>query len=150
MTHAAPASLLTIFGATGDLARRMLLPSLYSLQAEHLLPANLRILGTARSELDREGFANLVSASIGERIPAAERDDAALRGLLERLDYAAASVDDELVAEGADALREETCGDVDGDRGHRADGDDQDVALALPDEDVAATGGVDRLDSERA
>ena len=95
MTHAAPASLLTIFGATGDLARRMLLPSLYSLQAEQLLPANLRILGTARSELDREGFANLVSASIAERIPGAERNDAALRGLLDRLDYAAASVDDD-------------------------------------------------------
>ena len=95
MTHAAPASLLTIFGATGDLARRMLLPSLYSLQAEQLLPANLRILGTARSELDREGFVNLVSASIAERIPAAERNDAALRGLLDRLDYAAASVDDD-------------------------------------------------------
>ena len=95
MTHAAPASLLTIFGATGDLARRMLLPSLYSLQAEQLLPANLRILGTARSELDREGFANLVSASIEERIPATERNDAALRGLLDRLDYAAASVDDD-------------------------------------------------------
>ncbi len=95
MTHAAPASLLTIFGATGDLARRMLLPSLYSLQAEQLLPANLRILGTARSELDREGFANLVSASIAERIPAAERNDSALRGLLDRLDYAAASVDDD-------------------------------------------------------
>ena len=73
----------------------MLLPSLYSLQAEQLLPANLRILGTARSELDREGFANLVSASIAERIPAAERNDAALRGLLDRLDYAAASVDDD-------------------------------------------------------
>ena len=95
MTHAAPASLLTIFGATGDLARRMLLPSLYSLQAEQLLPANLRILGTARSVLDREGSANLVSASIAERIPAAERNDAALRGLLDRLDYAAASVDDD-------------------------------------------------------
>ena len=95
MTHAAPASLLTIFGATGDLARRMLLPSLYSLQAEQLLPANLRILGTARSELDREGFANLVSASIAERIPAKERNDAALRSLLDRLDYAAASVDDD-------------------------------------------------------
>ena len=95
MSQATPASLLTIFGATGDLARRMLLPSLYSLQAEQLLPANLRILGTARSELDREAFANLVSASIAERIPAAERNDAALRGLLDRLDYAAASVDDD-------------------------------------------------------
>ena len=89
-----PASLLTIFGATGDLARRMLLPSLYSLQAEHLLPDGMRILGTARSELDREGFADLVATSIAERVPAAERSEEALRGLLERLDYCAASADD--------------------------------------------------------
>ena len=95
MTRPAPASLLTIFGATGDLAQRMLLPSLYSLQAENLLPTDLRILGTARSELDREGFANIVSNTINERIPAAERDDDALRGLLDRLDYCAASVDDD-------------------------------------------------------
>ena len=95
MTLAAPASLLTIFGATGDLARRMLLPSLYSLQAENLLPDGLRILGTARSELDREGFAALVAESIGERIPGAERDETALRGLLDRLEYSAASVDDD-------------------------------------------------------
>ena len=95
VTQPAPASLLTIFGATGDLAQRMLLPSLYSLQAENLLPPQMRILGTARSELDREGFANLVSAAIGERIPSTERNDAALRGLLARLDYGAASVDDD-------------------------------------------------------
>jgi glucose-6-phosphate 1-dehydrogenase len=86
---------LTIFGATGDLAQRMLLPSLYGLQSEGLLPAGLRILGTARSELDREAFANFVSSAIAERVPAAERNDAALRGLVERLDYAAASVDDD-------------------------------------------------------
>ena len=96
MTHATPASLLTIFGATGDLARRMLLPSLYSLQAERLLPDGMRILGTARSHLDRDGFAAVVAASIEERIPAAERNDDALRGLLERLDYCPASADDPL------------------------------------------------------
>ena len=95
MTHATPASLLTVFGATGDLARRMLLPSLYSLQAEQLLPDGMRILGTARSDLDRDGFAALVAASIEERIPAAERNDDALRGLLDRLDYCAASADDD-------------------------------------------------------
>jgi glucose-6-phosphate 1-dehydrogenase len=95
VTRPAPASLLTIFGATGDLAQRMLLPSLYGLQSEGLLPAGLRILGTARSELDREAFANFVSSAIAERVPAAERNDAALRGLVERLDYAAASVDDD-------------------------------------------------------
>ncbi|MFN7183867.1 MAG: glucose-6-phosphate dehydrogenase, partial [Thermomonas haemolytica] len=90
-----PASLLTVFGATGDLARRMLLPSLYSLQAERLLPEGMRILGTARSELDREGFAQLVADSIQQRIPAHERSEEALRGLLERLDYLPASADDD-------------------------------------------------------
>ncbi|HEY1036171.1 MAG TPA: glucose-6-phosphate dehydrogenase, partial [Pseudoxanthomonas sp.] len=104
-----PASLLTIFGATGDLARRMLLPSLYSLQAEHLLPDGMRILGTARSELDREGFADLVATSIAERVPAAERSEEALRGLLERLDYCAAGADDtasmQALAARVDALR---------------------------------------------
>lgn len=49
MTQATPASLLTIFGATGDLSRRMLLPSLYSLQAERLLPDDMRILGAPRA-----------------------------------------------------------------------------------------------------
>jgi glucose-6-phosphate 1-dehydrogenase len=85
---------LTVFGATGDLARRMLLPSLYSLQAERLLPDGMRILGTARSELDRDGFAALVADSIADRIPAAERNDEALRSLIERLDYCPASADD--------------------------------------------------------
>ena len=51
-----PANLLTIFGATGDLAQRMLLPSLYGLQRDGLLPKDLRILGTARSELDAQGY----------------------------------------------------------------------------------------------
>lgn len=95
VTLATPASLLTVFGATGDLARRMLLPSLYSLQAERLLPQGMRILGTARSELDREGFAQLVADSIQQPIPAHERSEEALRGLLERLDYLPASADDD-------------------------------------------------------
>ncbi|MDI1253700.1 glucose-6-phosphate dehydrogenase [Thermomonas sp.] len=106
---AAPASLLTIFGATGDLAQRMLLPSLYSLQAEGLLPPDLRILGTARSELDREAFAGQVANAIAERVPAAERNDAAVRGLLDRLDYCPASVNDDAsmatLAERVNALR---------------------------------------------
>jgi glucose-6-phosphate 1-dehydrogenase len=88
------ASLLTIFGATGDLAQRMLLPSLYGLQGDGLLPRELRILGTARSELDAEGFRAIVAKSIEQRVPAAERNEAQLRGLLERVEYAAASVDD--------------------------------------------------------
>ena len=47
---------LLLFGATGDLARRMLLPSLYSLDSDGLLPDNLAIVGTARTELDDEAY----------------------------------------------------------------------------------------------
>src|SRR5215813_3576851 len=38
-----------IFGATGDLARRMLFPSLYFLDSDGLLPAGLKIIGAART-----------------------------------------------------------------------------------------------------
>ena len=50
------AATLLLFGATGDLASRMLLPSLYALDSDDLLPAELRIIGTARTELDDAGF----------------------------------------------------------------------------------------------
>ncbi|MDQ3510149.1 MAG: glucose-6-phosphate dehydrogenase [Pseudomonadota bacterium] len=90
----APASLLTIFGATGDLAQRMLLPSLYGLQREGLLPESLCILGTARCELDAVGFGELVTQAIVRHVPGAERDDATLRALLERIDYRTAALED--------------------------------------------------------
>ena len=40
----APSEKLLLFGATGDLSQRMLLPSLYGLAAEELLPAGLAIV----------------------------------------------------------------------------------------------------------
>ena len=89
-----PASLLTVFGATGDLAQRMLLPSLYGLHRDRLLPAGLRILGTARSELDDAGFRDSVAGAIERFVPAAERDDTELRGLLDRIAYAPATLGD--------------------------------------------------------
>ena len=49
-------STLLLFGATGDLAHRMLLPSLYGLHADGLLPENFRIICTARSEFDDEQY----------------------------------------------------------------------------------------------
>ncbi|SHE85128.1 glucose-6-phosphate dehydrogenase [Thermomonas hydrothermalis] len=94
MTHPTPASLLTIFGATGDLSRRMLLPSLYHLQAEGLLPEDLRILATARTEMTRDSFLQLAAESIHARDPGARPDDAALQGLLQRIDYLPAGTDD--------------------------------------------------------
>ncbi|MDX2233030.1 MAG: glucose-6-phosphate dehydrogenase [Hyphomonadaceae bacterium] len=58
---------LVIFGATGDLARRMLLPSLYFLDADGLLPASLRIVGAARSPLRDSDFRADVERAVRER-----------------------------------------------------------------------------------
>ena len=62
-------STLLLFGATGDLARRMLLPSLYGLDADGLLPAALRIIGTARTILDDAGFRERARAALDEHLP---------------------------------------------------------------------------------
>ena len=105
-----PASLLTIFGASGDLAQRMLLPSLYGLHRERLLPPGLRILGSARSEFDDAGFRENVAQAIGRFVPAGDLDDAELRGLLERVHYVPATLGDEAsfatLGQRIDALRE--------------------------------------------
>ncbi|HXG99194.1 MAG TPA: glucose-6-phosphate dehydrogenase [Sphingomicrobium sp.] len=61
----AQVSTLLLFGATGDLSRRMLLPSLYALHAEGLLPEGLRIVGTARSALDDAAFRAMVIEEVG-------------------------------------------------------------------------------------
>ncbi len=58
---------LTIFGATGDLALRMLYPSLYHLHADGLAPNNLGIVGVARSQLSDAEFIGRVEAAVKER-----------------------------------------------------------------------------------
>src|SRR3712207_2836138 len=47
---------LVIFGATGDLARRKLLPALYNLAHEGALPGRFNLIGVSRSELSDDEF----------------------------------------------------------------------------------------------
>ena len=84
------ATLLVIFGATGDLAQRMLLPSLLGLERDGLLPESLGILGAARSELDQDEFRKQASARLVEHLGDDSEDwSDALQRLLNRLDYRA-------------------------------------------------------------
>jgi glucose-6-phosphate 1-dehydrogenase len=107
------ANLLIIFGATGDLAHRMLLPSLYGLQRDDLLPKDLRIIGTARSEMDTDAFRLSVAQTIEHRVDAGERDAASVRALLERIEYVAAAIDDEAsMGKLAEAITKARNGDV--------------------------------------
>ncbi len=78
---------LVILGASGDLAKRMLLPSLYNLEADGLLPAGLRIVGVARGEA--ADWAGDVRAALGERC---DLDAAVWARFAVRLDYCAGDV----------------------------------------------------------
>ena len=49
-TKAAPACTLAIFGAGGDLTKRLLMPALYNLSVSHLLADDLKIIGIDRGE----------------------------------------------------------------------------------------------------
>ena len=55
---------LVVFGGTGDLAMRKLLPGLYHRDSDGQLPAESRIIGAARSELTREAYLAQVEAAL--------------------------------------------------------------------------------------
>lgn len=78
---------LLLFGATGDLMRRMLLPSLYGLEADALLPGDLRIVCTARSPLDVMGYRALAETAIRSAVEAERLNPQTLDRLLARLTY---------------------------------------------------------------
>jgi len=57
---------LTIFGASGDMTRRKIFPSLYSLAFRDLLPEQFAIVGVARSEQSSEEFVRAMEAAVRE------------------------------------------------------------------------------------
>src|SRR6476620_9866352 len=60
---AGPSSLV-LFGVTGDLARKKLMPAVYDLANRGLLPPSFALVGFARREWDKEDFAAAVQASV--------------------------------------------------------------------------------------
>jgi glucose-6-phosphate 1-dehydrogenase len=91
---------LVLFGATGDLSRRMLLPSLYFLDADGLLPVGFKILATARAQNSREDFVSQVHDILKGRPE--DIDAAVWKRFAERLDYVAC---DATTAEGVAELK---------------------------------------------
>ncbi len=94
-------SALILFGGGGDLALRMLLPSLYFLDHDGLLDPDLKIIAAARSDETRDAYIERVRASVEPRAKSDNvwSDDTWTR-LAARLDYAAldATSADELKA----------------------------------------------------
>jgi glucose-6-phosphate 1-dehydrogenase len=91
-----PQTTLTIFGATGDLARRKLLPALYNLAHEGALPERFHLVGVARREKAHEDYREECEQAIRQfsrRTP----DEDVLRRLLEHVRYVPGTFDDENV-----------------------------------------------------
>jgi glucose-6-phosphate 1-dehydrogenase len=87
---------LVIFGATGDLAHRKLLPALYNLAHEGALPERFELIGVARRDQSNEDFAEIARESI-ERFSRTKPDPDVLKGLLSDLRYVAGTFDDDNV-----------------------------------------------------
>ncbi|PQZ83641.1 MULTISPECIES: glucose-6-phosphate dehydrogenase [unclassified Brevundimonas] len=86
---------LILFGGGGDLAMRMLLPSLYFLDHDGLLPDGLKIIGAARSEESAEEYVAKVHEAVKARAEVdGGWDEASWARMKARLDYLAVDATD--------------------------------------------------------
>src|ERR1700761_4753192 len=76
---------LVLLGGTGDLARRMLLPSLFHLEADGLLPEGLRIFGVARDGRSADTYRSDVRAALDAREKTV--DEEVWKRFIDRVDY---------------------------------------------------------------
>lgn len=78
---------LIVFGASGDLTRRKLMPALCNLEMEGLLPAGFRVIGYSRSGMTEGEFRQRMHAGITEFCAESAAHDPAWTGFMERIHY---------------------------------------------------------------
>jgi glucose-6-phosphate 1-dehydrogenase len=78
---------LVIFGGTGDLARRKILPSLFHRFVAGQMPPDARIIGAARGDLGDAAYRKMAREALGEFVDAADRDPDQIKAFLGRLHF---------------------------------------------------------------
>ncbi|WP_208351547.1 glucose-6-phosphate dehydrogenase [Pseudaestuariivita rosea] len=78
---------LVIFGGTGDLARRKILPGLFRRFCAGQMPDDARIIGAARSDMDDAGYRDMVRKAIVEFAGKLACEDGTMNGFLDKLHY---------------------------------------------------------------
>ncbi|MEO6299352.1 MAG: glucose-6-phosphate dehydrogenase, partial [Paracoccaceae bacterium] len=78
---------LVIFGGTGDLAKRKILPGLYRRFLGGQMTADSRIIGGARANLTDKSYRELVAAAIEEFVPEDRRDAKVIKAFLDLISY---------------------------------------------------------------
>ncbi|MFQ5645829.1 MAG: glucose-6-phosphate dehydrogenase [bacterium] len=85
-------STLVLFGGTGDLARRKLLPALYRLQALNMLPGCFHIVGFATRKLSHDQYRDYVADAVREF--SGSLDEAVLEKLTRSVSFVSSAFDD--------------------------------------------------------
>jgi glucose-6-phosphate 1-dehydrogenase len=92
--QAADPCVMVIFGATGDLTKRKLIPALYNLARENLLSRDFAIVGFARSAITTEEFRAQLSKDIRSYATSGSVDSDVWDWFLRRIYYVSGNVDD--------------------------------------------------------
>ena len=85
---------VVFFGATGDLMQRMLLPAMWNLRLDDILPANYGIVGFSRSDDDNEKFRDAMHASIDEFSRSGPAKEPLWSDFAKHLSYVSGTFDD--------------------------------------------------------
>ncbi len=76
-----------VFGATGDLTLRKLLPALYYRFRDSQIPPASRIIAAARSELSDDAYRDRAAKALARHVPESDRDPGTVQRFLARLSY---------------------------------------------------------------
>ena len=111
-------SMLVLFGATGDLAHRKVMPALYQLWRTNLLPHEFVVLAIGRRPYDNDTFRDEIRGALEKYSRVLPLDEAAWRSFSERVEYEQLNFDEpaafDRLAKHLDTLDEER-----GTRGNR-------------------------------
>ncbi len=81
---------IVVFGATGDLAQRKLIPALFHRDEQGQLPDEARIIGTSRREMSNDAFKVFAAAALEAFVEEGLRKPETVKKFLDRLTYIAA------------------------------------------------------------
>src|ERR1700694_1317043 len=85
---------VVFFGATGDLMKRMLMPAMWNLRLEDILPANYGIVGFSRSPHTDEDFREIMHQSIEQFSRSGPPTEPLWSDFAKHLSYVPGSFDD--------------------------------------------------------
>lgn len=107
-----PPSVLVIFGASGDLTKRKLIPALFRLFHEGRLPQSFFVIGNSRTEFSDDAFREKQREELGVFLKDMEIDEAEWQRFAKRLFYVAGNMKEAAMYEALGARIDELTGDV--------------------------------------